>query len=57
MVDGWGRDMTLLVLGLMIFLGTHSIGILATLFAGVFFSKWLFGVTVLRRQGVEKLSI
>lgn len=36
---------------------TLSIGILATLFAGVFFSKWLFGVTVLRRQGVEKLSI
>ena len=36
---------------------TLSIGILATLFAGVFFSKWLFGVTILRRQGVEKLSI
>jgi preprotein translocase subunit SecD len=36
---------------------TLTIGILATLIAGVFFSRWLFGVTVLRRQGVEKLSI
>jgi preprotein translocase subunit SecD len=36
---------------------TLIIGIVATIIAGVFFSKWLFGVTVLRRQGVEKLSI
>ena len=36
---------------------TLVIGILATLVAGVFFSRWLFGVTVLRRQGVENLSI
>jgi len=36
---------------------TLSIGILATLFAGVFFSRWLFGVTILRRANVEKISI
>lgn len=36
---------------------TLSIGILATLVAGVFFSRWLFGVTVLRRERVERLSI
>jgi preprotein translocase subunit SecD len=36
---------------------TLSIGILATLIAGVFFSRWLFGVTVLRRERVERLSI
>ncbi len=36
---------------------TLTIGILATLFAGVFFSRWLFDVLLARRERIEKLSI
>jgi len=36
---------------------TLSIGVLTTLFAGVFFSRWLFDLMLQRRAGVERLSI
>ena len=36
---------------------TLSIGVVATLFAGVFFSRWLFDLMLQRRAGVERLSI
>jgi preprotein translocase subunit SecD len=36
---------------------TLSIGVLSTLFAGVFFSRWLFDAVLQRRAGVERLSI
>jgi preprotein translocase subunit SecD len=34
-----------------------SIGIVGTLFSMVFGSRWLFDLTVLRRERVDKLSI
>jgi preprotein translocase subunit SecD len=36
---------------------TLTIGILATLFAGVFFSRWLFDLLLARRERIETLSI
>ena len=35
---------------------TLSIGVISTLFAGVFFSRWLFDLMLQRRAGVERLD-